>query len=447
MTFAFWSAAALLLAGALLFVLPPLLRPPPRSHAGPSPLAVYREQRAQFDAELAQGTLTEQQHAAALAELQYRVVDEVGEVDEVGQPGPSAPGRLPSLASILAVSLLLPAGALALYGVLGQPSALMSRQPVAATGGQAPHTMSGDQMQEMVERLAERLKQTPDDADGWHMLARSYVAFGRLPEAVQAYERANTLAPKDPQVLSGYADTLAMVNGRSLEGRPMELVNAALKIDPTHQKSLALAGTAAFNRGDYGAAVALWQKLQATLAPDSEPARSISTSIAQAQAAAQGRAPASVGVATAQPAAAAPVAPAGVSDTAAATTAATAAATTASSTAGTTVEGSVTLSDTQKTRVAGGDTLFVFARAVNGPRMPLAIVRVAAGEFPYHFKLDDSLAMSPQFKLSSQTEVVLGARISRSGNATPQSGDLMGTLGPVKVGARGLRLIIDGVVP
>ena len=107
----------------------------------------------------------------------------------------------------------------------------------------------------------------------------------------------------------------------------------------------------------------------------------------------------------------------------------------------------MTLSDTQKTRVAGGDTLFVFARAVNGPRMPLAIVRVAAGEFPYHFKLDDSLAMSPQFKLSSQTEVVLGARISRSGNATPQSGDLMGTLGPVKVGARGLRLIIDGVVP
>lgn len=431
MTLAFWSTVALLLAGALLFVLPPLLRPPARTRSGPSPLAIYREQRAQFDAELAQGTLTTEQHARAIAELQGRVVAEVGEPPDSAVPPAN---RLPPFASIVAVALLLPACALGLYGLLGKPAALApSVAQTAPSGGDAPHTMSRDQMEEMVERLAEKLKKSPDDAEGWHMLARSYVAFGRLPEAAQAYDRASKLSPKDPQVLADYADTLAMVNGRSLDGRPMELVNAALKIDPAHPKSLALSGTAAFNRGDFAAAVASWQKLQATLPPESEQARSIAASIAQAQTAATK----------------VPILPSGAGDRPQADARAAAQMPTSPAAAGdpASVDGSVTIAAALKQRLAPGTTLFVFARAVDGARAPLAVVRVPAGQFPYRFKLDDSLSMAPQSKLSGQTRVMLGARISRTGNPTPQSGDLMGTLGPVKVGSRDLKLVIDGVVP
>lgn len=428
MTLAFWGVIALLLAGALLFVLPPLLRSSGRPlETGPSPLTVYREQRAQFDAELAQGVLTPEQHAKAVEELQDRVVDEVGELRE---PTVTASSRPTPLASVLALALLVPAGALGVYALVGKPGALEPVARQAASGG-APHTMSREQMEAMVERLSEKLKKAPQDPDGWHMLARSYVSFGRLPEAAQAYERAASLAPKDPQLLADYADVLAMVNGRSLEGRPLELIDQALSVDPNHPKSLALAGTAAFNRGDFAKAVAVWTQLKATLPPDSEQARSLSSSIAQAKAgganqSAQPGATDQAGTtAGSSPAPAAPVAQA----------------------AGASVEGSVTIADGLKPRVAPGTTLFVFARAVNGPRMPVAITRVQAGQFPYQFRLDDSLAMTPEFKLSSQAQVVLAARISRSGDATPQSGDLMGTLGPVAVGSRNLKLVIDGVVP
>jgi cytochrome c-type biogenesis protein CcmH len=424
MTLAFWATAALLLAGALLFVLPPLLRPPARTQAGPSPLAAYREQRAQFDAELAQGTLSPSQHARSLEELQGRVLNEVGEQEDVSAAKPMA--RSTPLIATLAVALLVPAGALALYGLLGKPAALGPAQSQSAAGGSgAPHTMSREQMEQMVEALAARLKNSPNDAEGWHMLARSYLAFGRLPEAAQAYDRAAQLAPGDVQVLVDYADTLAMVNGRNLEGRPTELVNAALKIDPKHPKALALSGTAAFNSGDFAGAVKQWQQLQATLAPGSDQARSISASIAQAQAAANSPAQAKTGNAPAPQASLAAAAPGSGS-----------------------IEGSVTIADALKPRMAGGATLFVFARAVSGQRIPLAIVRVPAGQqWPYRFKLDDSMAMTPQLKLSGQPEVMLGARISASGNATPQSGDLAGALGPVKVGARDVQLVIDSVVP
>ena len=462
MMLVFWGTAALLLAGALLFVLPALLRPA-RSIAGPSPLTAYRDQRDQIDDEFAQGKLTATEHEQALAELQCRVVDEVGDV----HPEAAAPMRAPPLATLLLVALLLPAGALALYGLLGKPAALTlsatgapavagAGKPGGATSaGEAPHAMTREQMESMVEQLAERLKKSPEDADGWHMLARSYVAFGRLPEAALAYDRASTLSPRDPQVLADYADTLAMVNGRNLEGRPMELVNAALKIDPAHQKSLALAGTAAFNRSDFVGAVGQWRKLEAVLPSGSEQARAIAVSIAQAQSQAQtagkGVAPAPAAQAQAQaPAtpAAAPAPDPALAPTLAPTQSAVQTPTaSAPAAAGVSVEGTVTVAAALTPRPTAADTLFVFARPTSGARMPLAIIRTKAGELPYRFKLDDSLAMSPQFKLSGQTEVMLGARISRTGNATPQSGDLMGTIGPVKIGARELKLVIDGVVP
>lgn len=421
MSIAFWASVALLLAGAMLFVLPPLLRPAATRPSVASPMDAYREQRAQLDAELAQGALSPGQHRIALEELQSRVVEEVGDPRE---PAP-ARGTPPSTLLVVAVALLLPAGALALYGVLGQPAALRGEAAVAAGSGEAsPHAATREQMEAMVEGLAEKLKRNPKDPAGWHMLARSYVAFNRLPEAAEAYDEANRQQPGDPQLLADFADVLAMANGRSLEGRPEQLVLQALKADPRHQKALALAGTAAFNRGEFPKAADWWQQLLATLPPGSEQAKSVQANIDQALAG---------GVHVAQRAAPTP-APAPADNAAVAM-------------GGPSVEGQVVVADAVKGKLPPGAVLFVYARPADGSRMPLAILRLAAGSFPVKFRLDDSLAMAPQARISQHAQVMLVARVSKTGDATPVPGDLVGTLKAVKVGAREIRLVIDEVVP
>lgn len=422
MTIAFWAAVALLLGGAMLFVLPPLLRPPAPKRSVSSPMEAYREQRAQIDAELAQGSLSPSQHEQALQELQARVMDEVGEVEE---PAP-VQNTPQSTAFILAVALLIPAGALAIYGFIGMPSALRGDEgAMASRGEQSPHALTQEQMEAMVEGLAQKLQKNPNDPDGWHMLARSYVAFNRMPEAAQAYEKANAQAPGNPQILADYADVLAMVNGRKLEGKPEQLVLEALKADPKHQKSLALAGTAAFNRGDFAKAADWWKQLLATLPPGSDQAKTVQANIEQAQ----GSGGATV---AARPSAPAPAA--GPTDNGAAAA------------AGATVEGSVAIADAVKGSIAPGSVLFIYARPADGSRMPLAILREDAGKLPVRFKLDDSLAMTPQARLSLHSDVMLVARISKTGDATPKPGDITGTLGPVKVGARDLKLVLNEVV-
>jgi cytochrome c-type biogenesis protein CcmH len=424
MTIAFWASCALLLAGALLFVLPPLLRPA-TTRAGLSPLAAYRDQRAQIDAEFAQGTLTKEQHAQALEELQTRVIEEVGEIPD---DKPLA-GKPQSRAFVAGIAAVIPVGALALYALLGSPAALLPESEQQAAGQDGAHAMSQEQIESMVQALATKLEKNPNDANGWHMLARSYVVFQRMPEAAQAYDRAVKLNPTDPNMLADYADVLAMVNGRSLEGRPEQLVDQALKLDAQHQKSLSLKGTAAFNRGDFNGAADWWKKLLATVPPGSPPAASVQSNIDQALAEA-----ARTGGKASAPGAAHPAA------------AATPPTDSAPANPNASVEGSVSVAEAVKASIPQGATLFVYARPADGSRMPLAILRAPADKFPLQFKLDDSMAMSPESRISLRPEVQLVARISKSGNAMPQPGDLTGTLGPVKVGARDARLVISEVV-
>jgi cytochrome c-type biogenesis protein CcmH len=424
MIIAFWASVALLLVGAMLFVLPPLLRPAASKRtAAESPMAAYRDQRAQIDAEFASGTLTKEQHTQALDELQARVIDEVGEVSD---DKPVAQAK-PSTALVASVAALIPIGALAIYAVLGTPSALRPEDQQAAAGQEGAHAMSQEQMETMVQALADKLEKNPNDANGWHMLARSYVVFQRLPEAAAAYDRAYKLNPTDPSMLADYADVLAMVNGRSLEGRPEQLVKEALKLDPKHQKALSLVGTAAFNRGEFMAAAEWWKKLLETVPPGSQPATSIQANIDQALAEAARGGKGHVPVPSAGAAAATP-------------------ADSATANPNATIEGSVTLAETVKGSLPPGATLFVYARPADGSRMPLAILRASADKFPQQFRLDDSMAMSPEARISLRPQVQLVARISKTGNAMPQPGDLTGTLGPVKVGAKDAKLVIDEVV-
>jgi cytochrome c-type biogenesis protein CcmH len=233
----------------------------------------------------------------------------------------------------------------------------------------------------------------------------------RFAEAAVAYANAVKRSPPDAQLLADYADALAMAQGRRLEGEPERLIAQALKIDPKNIKALALAGTAAFERQDFKGAIAQWRRILDIVPPDSDMADSIRDSIADAEKLA--------GVVRPQPA------PARA----------------AASVPGS-VSGIVQLAPALAARVAPGDTVFVFARAAEGPRVPLAVLRKQAGELPAAFTLDDTMAMAAGMKLSDHPRVVVGARISKSGNAVPQPGDYEGLSAPVKVGATGVTVVI-----
>jgi cytochrome c-type biogenesis protein CcmH len=408
---------------ALAFVLVPMLRA--RAVAGPSAndvaLEVLRGQRREIDRDIATGTLPAEARDEAMAELVERAHRDL-DAGAATQPAPAAAGRPWPLAATVAV--LVPALAFGLYSAIGMPSA-SDPKGVHATKA-AP--VGDAQILEMVENLARKVRERPEDAQGWALLARSMAALGRFPEAAQAYEHLATLARNDPDVLADWADALGMAQGRTLKGRPQELAHAALKLDPKHKKALALAATAALDAGDFAGAIAYWQRLAAELPPDSEDARQVASILAEVhgRAAAAGR-PLTVAKATA------PVAPLAPAATAA--------------TAGTSVTGSVALAPSVAAKVSGSETLFVFARTEGGSRMPLALVRAQAQALPMTFALDDSQAMAPGVNLSSAQAVRIEARVSRSGSATPQSGDLVGTSEVVKPGARGVKVLVDKVLP
>jgi cytochrome c-type biogenesis protein CcmH len=308
---------------------------------------------------------------------------------------------------------MIPVAAVVLYLVVGTPSALA---PQAASG--AKHQLTPADLEAMVAKLAAHLERTPDDPQGWMLLARSYYVMSRYPEAVRAYERAAALVPGDADLLADYADALGMTHGGSLQGKPLELVQRALEIDPRQWKALALAGTAAFDRKDFGAAIAYWERLKRVVPPQSEMGRSVDASLAEARELAGGK-----------PGAQAP-APKGA-----------AAPPTAK------VAGRVSLAKELAAKAAPTDTVFIFARAVSGPPMPLAVLRKQVKDLPAEFTLDDSMALAPNLRLSGFPEVVVGARISRSGGATPQTGDLQGLSRPVKLGATGVAVVIDTALP
>lgn len=413
----FWIAAGLLLTGALLFIVPPLLAGRRRSRHAASHdeanVTIYRDQLAELDADLAAGTVSAESHALARREIEMRLIEEVSDTPASSAKSRPKGGR--RTAAVVAV--LLPTFTVGLYVLLGEPAGLDPAAVVPQAREQA-HALTPEQILGMVQNLSERLQKNPEDAEGWVMLGRSFNVLQRFSDAAQAYANAVKRVPNDPQLLADYADTLAMAQGKTLTGEPESLVLKALQIDPGNVKALALAGTAAYQRKDYTAAAGHWQKILALVPAESDLARSIRGSIAEAQSLGGGA------VAAAAPAAQPPQ-QAG-----------------AAVAAGATVKGVVRLDPRLGERVAPTDALFVFARAAEGPRVPLAIRRVQAQDLPLEFVLDDSMSMAPNMKLSLFPKVIVGARISKSGNALPQPGDLQGLSAVVDVGTAGLVITI-----
>ena len=425
---AFWALAACMTAVALAFILVPLLRP--RATRGPSVeeanLEVLRGQRREIESDVAYGTLPADARDEALADLVARARTDLAPAER-----PVTAGARRPWAAAAAAAIAVPALAFGMYLVVGTPEATEPAR-VGHEGGQ----LTDAQIVAMVDTLARKVRERPDDVRGWTLLARSLSTMGRFDEAVAAYEHLAQIAPDDPQVLADYADALGMHQGRSLAGRPYEIVKRALELDPRHPKALALAGTAAFDAGDYPGAARYWSTLAGEMPEGSEDRGRVEAMLDEVRekAAAAGKplAPGAIAVARAPSAAEGKSAP--VSDGKAAD-------------ATTSVSGSVTVAASVASKVDRGAALFIFARAVNGPRMPLAVIRGTASELPRDFTLDDSMAMAPTMKISGADTVRIEARISRSGNAQPQSGDLVGVSDVVKPGARGVKVVVDKVVP
>ncbi|MBI5659685.1 MAG: c-type cytochrome biogenesis protein CcmI [Nitrosomonadales bacterium] len=273
----FWILVASMIAVALLFIVPPLLgrgkgqdSAPARSELN---LSVYRDQLRELDAELAAGALNQEQYQGARSELEGRVLED-STADEVAATTPVS-GRRLAVAAAVAVPVLT----VSLYLVLGKPAGL-DPQSVPAEPDQQ---VTQEQIVAMVEKLAQRLKEKPDDAEGWLMLARSYLALRRFNEAADAFAHATELMPDNAQVLADYADILAVNNGRNMLGEPERIIRQALQADPNNVKALALMGTASFQHKDYRGAIEWWQKLLQLVPPDSQIAASINANISQAQ--------------------------------------------------------------------------------------------------------------------------------------------------------------------
>ena len=417
---AFWISACLLVALALALILPALLKTKiptdsPADGAAQANLSVLRSQLTQLDAELAACSISQEQLALAKSEIERRALEE-----ESAPESAVAPVR--STRTAWALGLTVPLLALGVYGFLGNVQALDS----ANLQAKAETEPSREQIEAMVNGLAARLEALPSNQPGdpkaWEMLARSYAAMQRFPQASKAYARAIELTPNNAQLLADQADVLAMLQGQSTAGEPTRLIERALKIDPENLKALALAGSAAFERNDFMAAIRYWTQARALAPPDGKFASGLNRSLEEAWVALGTSASPAAGSIAGKPVA-------------------------MPTSAGAGIQGKVSLAPALAGKVQPDDTVFIFARASEGPRMPLAILRRKASELPITFTLDDSTAMSQEMRLSKFPLVVVGARVSRSGNAMPQSGDLLGQSAAVRAGDGALSLVIDNIQP
>ncbi len=413
----FFIAAAVMVAVALAFLVPPLMRGVSGgpSRAGPSRrdvgVAVHRERLRELEVERDAGEIDAEAFAAARDELDRELLEELGTLDEAR---PAPPRARPWAA--VSVAVALPLAAAGVYLAVGSPDLLVpgarTAPPAVAGARTAPPEAAGGAppLEDMVARVEQRLREHPDDARGWLVLGRTYQLMGRLEEARAALAKALALTPDHPEALVSQAETLASLAGGDLSGEPVRLVERALAVTPDMPRALWLAGVHAYNTGDSDAAVAWWRKTLAVPGLDAGSREQIRAAIADAggTAEAEGQAPA----------------------------------------AAASVRVEVSLAPELVGRITGGEALFVFARAPAGPPMPLAVKRFTADRLPLTVTLDESDAMAPELSMAGAEEVVITARISRSGDPVAASGDLQGESAPVATrGAHPVRVVVDRVIP
>jgi cytochrome c-type biogenesis protein CcmH len=420
----FWIATVVCVAVALSFVLPALLRArkpadtPARRDVN---VAVYRDQLKELETDRDNGLLAEEKFQAAKMELEARLAD-----DALAPDAAATPVRAGSRTLGYALAGILPAAAFGLYFWLGNPTSLIAiADAQSAEAGAATAGAPGEHdVMKLIQQVEEKTRANPNDAEAWAILAKTYAAVEHWTEALQAYEKAIKLTPDEPSVMTGYAEALAVANNRVLTGRPIELVLQALKKNPDDMKGLELAGIHAFQEQNFAQAGYYFKRLHKLLPPEVPYAQDVLAAQKEAERLAQ-TAVTGLDTLASPPPGGDPQPSAGAR-------------------AG--IAGSVDIAPALKSRLSSSDTVFLFARPGNSGA-PVAAIRSDAGSLPLEFNLDDSMAMNPGNVLSRHKEVVLVARVSKSGNPIAQPGDFEGRMSGVKVGASGVKLVIDQVLP
>lgn len=391
----FLIPAFLLLVLVLVLVLRPFIFPAKSSATSRRQMnaAIYREELDKLEAEHQAGVINSVDYEIAHAEMRQRLFQ-----DTIVEDDREVAGSTKKTAIGLCIFIVVLSSGL--YFSLGDVVR------VAQKNSETPVTQEG--VEKMVAEFAIKMEKDPSNLKGWAMLARSYRILGRNEDAAKAYARAGDFINSDPQLLADYADVLATNADGNFAGKPLQLINQALKLDPDNLMALWLSGTAAYSSGNYKAAVQAWEKLAKQIPADTDEARAIQGSIAEAR---------SKGGLSSQ-------APASV--------------------AGKSISGNIELSPDLKSKIKSGDIVMVIARKP-GERMPVAVLKVAASDFPMSFTLNDSLAMNPSAPLSQLSEASIEVRISKTGMAKPEAGDLISSVQTVKVGASNVRLLIDQV--
>jgi cytochrome c-type biogenesis protein CcmH len=426
MTVTFWSIASAMTVFILGVLLRPLLkRSSTTSAEQEKTLSVYRQQFSELEQDRAVGLLTNEQYQTARSELERRVLQET-DATEVSTQSAGAIMNLRIVA--LTLGMIIPASSGVLYWTLGNPAAMTHPAVTSSVSqrGAGEETQMADSLNVLIEQLRKKLEESPNDPVGWGLLARSYMAMERYADAVPIFEKATKLDPDNASLLADYADALGVHQGRKLDGKPETLIQKALKLDPHNVKALMLSGTIAYNRKDFALAAKEWEDAHAYLtSDDQESSEQLKASIAEAKRRLGGGPSMNMLVANPPMKEVKPSKPATQSGQARVIT------------------GKVVLGPNFSGKTSLPDTLFVFAKDVAGPPMPVSIVRASRKDLPFTFRLDDSTSPMPSRKLSDVETVVIVARLSKSGKAMAESGDLEGMSQPIKPGTENITVVID----
>lgn len=396
----FWIFAVAMVIIALIFTLRPLLIDLNKNDVDRAAqnVAITKERLIELKVELEQETITKEEYEQTKEELEQALLNDVEESTvKLNSVSNKSIVRFTRYVLIFTVPVL----AIGFYTYLGTPDLIVGvKKQSAAPAGHAS-TQAGKlaTVEEMIEKLAAKLKDKPNNAEGWFMLGRSYMSLKKYEEAAAALEKTNQLVPNNPMIMLQYADALTMSHGGKISGKPFELIKKAVEIKPDDPTGLWLLGMGYDEQGQYQKAISYWSLLLPLL-KDEKSKNEVMALIARA------KQKTGVNISANNLSGNSVLKPVIKNNLI------------------TGLKVRVSIDKKIMSKVSKTDTVFIFAQAVNGPPMPLAVVRKQVKDLPIEVILDDSMAMMPSMKLSNFKEVKIIARVSKSGNAKPQSGDL-----------------------
>ena len=419
-----WVIGSIMMIAALVMLLFPLWRRHTRSitlDSNTANVALLKDQLEELETDYRNGVLTQEQYEQARQDLESAVAADLDNEHAASSQLPAVTRNVLSLVLILAIPLIT----VVMYSNITTYQETEALDPVAAHTEQVQQAMeqaAGQKLppvDQMVEGLAAKLRQNPDNVEGWRMLGKSYFMLNRYSQAAGAYAKAYELmsdAQRDPDFLTDYAEAMALGNDGNVLGRPEELIQAALQVNPDVPKAIWMKGIAESQRGDYAAAVKSWTSLL-HMGVDEQTRQMVMNNISDARA--------RMGLPDTQNLAA------NNSSIEAIDVDLTESTMSAPAAASASIKVQVNLDPSLQNQVRQNETIFVFAKAVAGMPAPLAVQRFSVADLPITVTLDDSMAMMAGHNLSSKEQVIVGARVSRSGSPMTQPGDLQGLSAPL----------------